>query len=220
MQRKGFNKNLSIRLDDNPPILGLDDFKRNLEKDYFSQALVRSCSQNGDQGKLVIEMQCPFALEELLFHLQKGNWGSGNMQIDSAYGGNPLAKRAWQLQQLNESLIEIEELALQLKNVNLVIKKIYNHSIEIELDIILAALAEHNSHFARNPGESPYEIYIPVIEEQITSIQPTISDSMPKKANPGYLRYWGLYYDSEEDAVIYDLRRRSFISGDLHMLNH
>ncbi|MCE2611951.1 hypothetical protein LVD13_03130 [Flavobacteriaceae bacterium D16] len=220
MQREGFNKNLSIRLDDNPPLLGLDDFKRNLEKDYYSQALVRSCSQNGDRGNLVIEMQCPFALNELLFHLQRGNWGSGNTEIYSGYGGNPLAKRVWQLQQLNESLIEVEELALQLKDVNLVIKKIYNHSIEIELDYILAALAEHHTSLSKSRSESPYEIYIPVIEEQIISVQPKFSETLPKKANPIYLRYWGLYFDSEEDAVIYDLRRRSFISGDLYMLNH
>jgi hypothetical protein len=220
MQREGFNKNLSIRLDENPPILGLDDFKRNLEKDYYSQALVRSCSHNGDRGKLVIEMHCPFALEELLFHLHYGNWGFGTMGMDSGDTGNPLAKRVWQLQQLNDTRIEIEELALQLKNVNLVIKKIYNHSIEIELDLILAALAEHHTNFSNGRSESPYEIYIPVIEEQIVSVQPKISDTLPKHGNPIYLRYWGIYFDSEEDAVIYDLRRRSFISGDLHMLNH
>ena len=220
MQNDGFRKNLSIRLDDNPALKGLDDFKRNLEKDYYSQALVRSCSQNGDKGNLVIEMQCPFALEELLFHLEKGNWGYGNMDFNSGNDGNPLAKRVWQLQQLNEYPIEIEELALQLKNITLVIKKIYPHSIEMELDFILAAMTEHHTRFSNRLGESPYEIYIPVIEEEIIPKQPKISELKPKNTDPVYLRYWGLYFDSEEDAVIYDLRSRSFISGDLYMLNH
>lgn len=220
MQREGFRKNLSIRLDDNPPIMGLDDFKCKLEKDYYSRALVRSCSQNGDQGNLVIEMQCPLVLKELLFHLQKGNWGIGNLGYSSDNESNPLAKRVWQLQQLNECPIDIEELALQLKDVTLVIKKIYPHSIEMELDWILSALTEHHNRFSNGRGELPYEIYIPVIEEQIISIQPRFSEAIPKNADTVYLRYWGLYFDSEEDAVIYDLRNRSFISGDLHMLNH
>ncbi len=219
MQKDGFRKNLSIRLDDNPAIKGLDDFKRNLEKDYFSQALVRSCSQNGDKGNLVIEMECPFELEELLFHLKRGNWGASEIYINSIDGGNFLAKRVWQLQQQNDIPIEIEELSILLKNATLVIKKIYQHSIEIELDQILAALGAHYDHFTGEFNQAPYEIYIPVIEEQIIPKQP-ISEVSPKNTRPVYLRYWGLYFDSEEDAVIYDLRNRSFISGDLHMLDH
>jgi hypothetical protein len=220
MQREGFSKNLSVRLDDNPPITGLDDFKRNLEKDYYSRSMVRSCSQNSDQGNLVIEMECPLELDELLFHLKKGNWGHGNMGFNTANGGNPLAKRVWQLQQLNECPIEVEELALQLKNVTLIIKRIYAHSIEMELDLILCALAEHHMHLAKGRDELPYEIYIPVIEERIIQIQPEISEAPLNEIDAVYLRYWGLYFDSEEDAVIYDLGSRSFISGDLHMLNH
>ncbi|MCX2719408.1 hypothetical protein [Lentiprolixibacter aurantiacus] len=220
MQREGFRKNLRIRLDGNPPISGLDDFKRNLEKDYYSTALVRSCSQSGDRGNLVVEMHCPLALNELLFHLQNGHWGTGNMDYIHINGANPLTKRVWQLQQLNECPIEIEELALELNDVTLIIKKIYPHSVEMELDLILAALTEHHTHFANGKGESPYEIYIPVIEEQLIPIQPKFSETISKYADPVYLRYWALYFDSEEDAVIYDLRSRSFISGDLHMLNH
>lgn len=220
MQKDGFRKNLSIRLDENPALRGLDDFKRNLEKDYYSQALIRSCSQNGDQGHLVIEMQCPFNIEELLFHLKRGNWGAGELDISCIDGGNYLAKRVWQLQQLNDIQIEIEELALLLNDATLVIKNIYQHSIEIELDQILAALGAHYPHFTKGLNEAPYEIYIPVIEETLIPTQPIESKPHTKAQNPVYLRHWGLYFDSKEDAVIYDLRSRSFISGDLHMLNH
>jgi hypothetical protein len=41
-----------------------------------------------------------------------------------------------------------------------------------------------------------------------------------KISNKDYFSFWGLYFDSEEDAVIYDLSNKSFISGDLYMLNH
>ena len=35
-----------------------------------------------------------------------------------------------------------------------------------------------------------------------------------------YFGYWGLYFESEEDGVIYDLPRKRIITGELHMLDH
>ena len=219
MQRDGFKKNLYIHLDENPPIQGLDDFKRNLEKDYYSSVQVRSCSHNGSKGNLVIEMQCPLNLVELLFHLQRGNWGVDNPDDPTGNTGNSLASKVWQLQKRNDINIEIEELTFQLKDSTLVIKKIFPQSIEKELHQILEALGEHYTHFTKGLNKTAYEIFIPVLEEDFTKKQPDVKTD-PEILRQAYLCYWGLYFDSEEDAVIYDLSRRSFISGDLHMLNH
>ena len=219
IERNGFRKNLNIRLDENPPINGLDNFKRNLEKDFYSQAQVRSCSCTPGGGSLVIEMECPMVLGELLFHLGRGNWGQvpeGNI----GYVSNSLAFRVGQLRLENEIALEIEELSIILKNATLVIKKIFPNSIEKELNQILSAIAEHHSHFTKGEKETNFEIYIPVLEENTTRIQIEEAVTEPEDIRQAYLRYWGLYFDSEEDAVIYDLSRRSFISGDLHMLNH
>ncbi len=218
-QQNGFKKNLYIHLEDNPAINGLDNFKKNLEKDFYSQAQVRSCSCNPNGGNLVIEMECPLVLGELLFHLNKGNWGNVE-EADDQNANNSLAHRVGQLQLENEIAIEIEELSIVLKNATLVIKKIFPNSIERELNEILAAISEHYVHFTRGEKESNYEIYIPVLDENATRIQPEEAVSEPVELRRAYLRYWGLYFDSEEDAVIYDLSQRSFISGDLHMLNH
>ena len=35
-----------------------------------------------------------------------------------------------------------------------------------------------------------------------------------------YFKYWGLYFDNQEEAVIYELTKKRIISGELHMLNH
>ncbi len=219
MQRDGIRKNLSIRLDENPPIKGLDEFKRNLEKDYYSSVHVRSCSCNGNVGNLVIEMQCPLNLVELLFHMQKGNWGIDDSEESPDKSGNSLAKKVWQLQLKNDLSIEIEELTFQLKDATLVIKNIFPQSIEKELHQILEALAEHYVHFTKGLNEAVCEIFIPVFEEDFSEKLPK-AEPDAEEFRKAYLRYWGLYFDSEEDAVIYDLSRRSFISGDLHMLNH
>ena len=219
MQRDGFKKNLYIQLDENPPLKGLGAFKRNLEKDYYSSAQVRSCSRNGGKGNLIIELQCPLNLVELLFHMQKGNWGVDDAEVKGGYTGNSLAKKVWELQKKNEIAVEIEELTFQLKDSTLVIKKIFPQSIEKELHQILKALAEHYVHFTKGVNKAVYEIFIPVFEEGLTKKLPK-AETDAEMLQQAYLRYWGLYFDSEEDAVIYDLSRRSFISGDLHMLNH
>ena len=218
MLRDGFNKNLKIQLDENPAIIGLDDFKRSLEREYYSSAQVRGCLHNGCRGNLIIEMRCPLALTELLFHLEQGNWGNPSEQRSSVAENSSLAQQIWELEKKNNQAIEIEELVFLLNNATLVIKRIFSHSIEQKLNHILDALGEHYEYFTVPRNEAPYEIYIPVLEENLTKIDPQLGNT--EKFRDAYLRYWGLYFDSEEDAVIYDLNRRSFISGDLHMLNH
>ncbi|MBT8204452.1 MAG: hypothetical protein KJO20_03680 [Eudoraea sp.] len=219
MQRNGFKKNLDIRLDENPPINGLDNFKRNLEKDFYSKAQVRSCSCTEGGGNLVISVECPLVLGELLFHLEKGNWGNEVSKENIGRNGSSLAHRISELRMENEIAIEIEELNFQLKDSTLVIKRIFPQSIEKELHQILEALVKHYIHFTKGLNKAVYEIFIPVFEEEFTKKLPK-ADTDPEILRQTYLRYWGLYFDSEEDAVIYDLSRRSFISGDLHMLNH
>lgn len=219
MLRDGFKKNLRIQLDENPAIIGLENFKRGLEKDFYSSVQVRRCLHNGCTGNLIIEMRCPLTLTELLFHLRQGNLGEAHNLDTPAAQGNSLGKRMWELEQQNNQEIEIEELVFLLNNATLVIKRIFSHSVERKLTEILNALESHYNHFAGSRKGAPYEIYIPVLEENLTTIEPG-ADTFADIFREAYLRYWGLYFDSEEDAVIYDLSRRSFISGDLHMLNH
>ncbi len=219
MLRDGFKKNLKIELDENPAIIGLEDFKRVLERDYYSSIQVRSCLHNGCRGNLIIEMRCPLALQELLLHRQLGNWGGASQPDTLSEQGTSLAAQIWELEKKNNKRIEIEEMVFLLNNSTLVIKRIFPHSIEQKLSQILHALEQHYNHFTRIGNEAPYEIYIPVLEENLTNIEPQAA-TQSEIIREAYLRYWGLYFDSEEDAVIYDLSRRSFISGDLHMLNH
>jgi hypothetical protein len=76
-------------------------------------------------------------------------------------------------------------------------------------------------YFTKKFTETPYEIYIPVFEEDHFENDTKLKNIRIGNNNKkDYFEYWGLYFDSEKDAVIYDLKNKSIIFGDLFMLNH
>jgi len=218
---ESFKHNLKLQLDNDPQLNGLDTFKKSLEKDYFSKVTIRNCSPDRNFGNLVIEMDCNFDLVEILFHLQKGTWGGipilqGNKQIAPSFF-NTLSR----LRELNSLPIDVEELSIFFNDSSIIIKKIYAQSIEEQLGNILNSIAEHYVYLSKGLTETPNEIYVPVFEEDVLE-----NDSILSKIRTGdnsekdYFGFWGLYFGSEEDAVIYDLGNKSIISGDLYLLNH
>ena len=230
MDGDNFRKNLRLQLDDNPYLLGLDVFKRQLEKEYFAKVSVRICNGNKSEqppadhsSQLVIEMECNFELIEILYYLQKGNWGGLKASNESSsIPSNSAFKEALKIFRASNTMeIDVEELTLVLKDTVIVIKKIYSQSIGDQLGRILQTLAAHYVHFTRDLTETPYEIYLPVFEEEMTPGN-TLTDSRSKEVinADDYYRYWALYFDSAWDARIYDLSNKSIISGDLQMLNH
>lgn len=214
---ENFRNNLKLRLDENPQLVGFETFKRNLERDYFSKVTIRNCSQDISVGNLVVEMDCNLDLVEVLFHLQKGSWGSPNSSESSSAFTEALVK----LKELNSFLIDIEEFSIFLNDSSIIIKKIYADSIEEQLGNILTAIAENYVHLTRGLKETPYEIYVPVFEDDLPENGVTLSKIRTANNHiKDYFGFWGLYFDSEEDAVIYDLSSKSIVSGDLYLLNH
>lgn len=223
MQNKqdNFRDNLRIKLDDNPQIKGLVEFKKSLERDYFSNVSVRNCSSDDARENLVIEMDCNFKLVEILSHLQKGTWGRMYSAQNSWSKSSPFSRALRKLNKLNSRQIDIEELSIFTIDCSIIIKNIFENSIEEQLRQILQTIAEHYVYFSKRLTETPYEIYIPVFEEDIFE-----NDAKLKNIRAGnnkekdYFKYWGLYFESEKDALIYDLKNKSIIYGDLFMLNH
>ncbi len=217
-----FNTNLHLHLDDDPKLNGLGEFKRCLERAYFSKVTIRNCSPDNSQGRLVVEMECNFDLVEVLFHLQKGIWGDTKITRQTDYKAVSFTKAFTRLQSRNNMAIDVEEFALFLNDSSIVIKKIYASSIEDQLGNILNTIAENYVHFTRGLSETPFEIYIPVFEDgRWEKNIPTLSKIKTEdNCKVDYFNFWGLYFDSEDDAVIYDLSKKSIISGDLYLLNH
>lgn len=220
-------KNFRLQLKNNPEINGFDTFKRTLEKEYFAKVNIRNCNPaDQEQGSvslwnLVVEMECNFELVEILYYLDKGSWGSPAFPVTSAGIPNSALNDAFcSIEGLNSQEVDIDEISLVLKDSIIVVKRIYERSIAEQFGQILQTLAAHYVFFTRELTETPYEIYLPVFEEEILNVNSLVSTVKRDTESAGdYYKYWALYFDSSPEAKIYELESRSIISGDLHMLN-
>lgn len=227
MEGDRFRKNLRLQLDDNPKIRGVEAFKRSLEKEYFATVSIRNCHETSsdyiaeNQCNLVIDLVCNFTLVEVLFHLEKGSWGRAATTAAAEYPNSPFQEALTSLTGMNSIPIDVEEVSFLLNDTVIVIKKICSNSIGTQLGEILKSLAAHYVYLTRELTETPYEIYLPVFEEEIHSSNSLICNiKRDLDSAMDYYKYWALYFDSQNDAQIYDLQHKTIISGDLHMLNH
>lgn len=193
---------------------GLDSFKNNLEKHFFSDVIVRDLSSEAKSAKLVLELNCNFDLMDMLHHLNLGTWG--NFESKAISFSNLLET----LRERNDIFIEIEEFSIFLKDTSIIINKIYDESIPEQLEAILRSVSDNFVHFSLGLTEVPYEIYLPVFEENILENDTILMNiKSGKNKVKDYFKYWGLYFNSKDDALIYDLKNTTIISGDVQMLN-
>lgn len=193
---------------------GIDSFKKNLEKYFFSQVIIRDYGTEATSAKLVLELNCNFGLTEMLHHLNSGTWGNFESKELS------FTRMIETLKASNDCALEIEELSIFLKDTSIVINKIYDESIPEQLEAILKSVSENFGHFTKGLTEIPYEIYVPVFEENLLENDSTLLNI--KSGNnkvKDYFKYWGLYFYNEDDVLIYDIKNNTTIPGDLQMLN-
>lgn len=200
----GFSKNFHVK--------GLENFKKTLERDFFSNVTINKCVSCETESRLVIELACDINLAELLHHFNRGEWG--NFRENKS----PIESALHKLREDNNHPIHIEELSLLLKGTSIIINRIFEDSISKQLHNILTELGNHYVHFTKGLKEIPYEIYFPVFEEPVSD-DAILIDIEANKHNHDYFSFWGLYFESSEDALIYDLKNLSHIPGDLYMLS-
>jgi hypothetical protein len=125
------------------------------------------------------------------------------------------------LQEKNDIQVDIEEFSVHMLDTTIVVQRIYSQSVSKQWGNIVKELNHQYDHLTQILGETPYEIYIPVLEE--TKINGNFVPQATKKSGQlsaeDYFIYWGLYIDSEEDAAIYDVKNSAFIFEDIYMLN-
>ncbi len=218
---ESFKNYLKPGIDTNYGINGLDTFEKSLAKYFYADVAVTIYSSNYVEACLNLEFQNNLTLSEVLYFLNTHRWEQeeDNCVLTNV---NPFLKALQALQDLNSSTIDIEEISILLKDTSIVIKKIYSQSIPTQLENILKEITDHYFMLTKNAKEVPFEMFIPVFEEG-----PLKGDGNLENIRSGnnssindYFGYWGLYYDSETDAVIYDLDSKSMVYGDLFMLNH
>ncbi|WP_282055067.1 hypothetical protein [Maribacter luteus] len=201
-------------------LLGLKVFKESLENHFLSAITIRNSSANDRSMGLVIEMDCNYKLREILFSLKNiipGNTFEKKIDRVSDFFSTAFKK----LQDNNEVPIDIEELSIYLKDTSIIIRKIYKNSILHQLKNLINALNIHSKKFTEQHIEVPFEICIPVFEMNKKNRSNSYIKAILNKNNKTtYFKNWGLYYDSEKNDVIYNLRKQSLIHGEIHYLNY
>ncbi|WP_273274900.1 hypothetical protein [Maribacter polysiphoniae] len=189
---------------------GLSAFTNNLEKFFFSEISIRNIATNDNKISLIIDLNCDLNLLDLVINSYKGAWGTFNQCKYS------LANELALLEQYNDIPFDVEEFSINLKDTSIIINKIYEQSISAHLEAVISNLEKHYVQLTKGNVEVPYEIFMAVFEDDI--LTPDFASSQTKKTH-NYTSYWALYFESEQDAVIYDLKNNRFIYEDLHMIN-
>ncbi len=204
----GFNKN--VQLD------GLENFRKSIEKNFFSKVSTHPIVVSPSEVHLVLELDCNFDMIEVLNHFNRGLWGNFASEKES------LSVNLELLQQQNTNIhLEVDELSIFFNDTALIIHRFYEQSISTELETIFIELTNHYMHFTKGLSEVPYEIYLPVFEENVIDHNGILPHdlSFSKCRQQDYFSFWGLYFESENDASIYDLKNQSVVNGKLQTLN-
>lgn len=212
--------NLRLILDSNPEIVGLKTFKKQLEKCFFSNTSVRNCSSDKNFVSLIIEMNSNFDLSEALYFLEKTEMG-GAIGKNTDKKISVFSQAFTKLKNSNSLSIDIEEFVIFFKNSSIFIKKIYQYSIPDQLKNISKLVIDHYEYYTKQFSEVPFEIHIPLFEVDYSKNSSKILNIISSKNTASeYYKYWGLYFDSNDDDLTYDLENLSIIDGDLYLLDH
>ncbi|MCL6265700.1 hypothetical protein [Flagellimonas myxillae] len=192
---------------------GLDEFIRTLEKDFFAEVTVKCRYKRENEGtELILDINCNFGLTESLHHFNTEDWGgvacnsSGNSSFDNAFA---------RLREINDGNVDITELSIHFRDTSLVISKVQDYSIPEQLGAIINKISEHFVYFTKGLTEMPYEIFVPVFEED-PKIGTTKNDP-----NQSFFDHWGLYFedDPQLDAMVYSLESKTMEKEDFFLLD-
>lgn len=215
--RKKSNKSIPNKAVQTNQIIGLDALKRVLERDFFSEASIAKHYYDNANLDLVIHLDCNFGLTESLFHLNNGNWGNFQNTISGDVRTSPFHTTLLELENDNGVMVDIKELSIHLKDTSIVITRLPDFQIQDSLESILNSISSNFVHFTKGLSQLPYEIFVPIFEEAENSF----SHSGKKHNNkPGYMDFWGLYFEGEDDSAVYDVKNKAIIEqSNFFLLN-
>lgn len=194
--------------------IGLDDFINRLERDFFGTTRL-NCKYDAKNNKvdMIIYIHLNFQLMDCLRHLNNGDWLEVAIPKDNSIACN-LEKSLRELNAQNSIKFDISELSLHFEETTVIVSRLYERSIAKQMGEIISEIGNHFVYFTKGLTEMPYEIFVPVFEDDI----PT-TGNQPKKNKSGYFDYWGLYYDNEHQhqAMIYSLRKKKLYQEDLFL---
>ena len=195
----------------------ISDFEKNLEGIFFTDTRVIISPLDDALIGLAIEVHSNFSLSEIISLLK--------MSFDTKYRAAYLHKVILLFQNsaytLNQSLItsfDIEEISMYFKNTSITIHSIGRNSLMEELEHIIYSIVHHYDHYSTLMGQMPNEIHIPVIEDPAAKELFNKNNSVrPPVYKSPYFEFWGLYFDSLDKPLIYNLNKTIIIPGNLDL---
>lgn len=215
IQKNNFKKTANVSLEKRDQVLGLASFTKKLEKHFFASVSIYFSDNKLNKINVVLEMYLNFELSDVIRHYEAGTWGY-HLSHNNAF-----LKFVTEFKEANNNNIEIDELSLHFENTSIIINKIYENSVAEQFDSILQKISENYKSFSQDESHIPYEIFIPVFEQENVEndLAQLYSPSHPDFSSEDYFKFWALYYDGESKAAIYDTRSSMTTSGRLYYLN-
>lgn len=192
-------------------------FEENLENLFSTETKVVICPSEDNIVSLAIEIDSNFSLSEIISIFK--------MPFENKYHTTNLSKTvllfqnaAFNLNKSMASVFEIKEMSIYFKNTSVNIHSIERNSIVEELEYIIRAIVHHFEYYSTLMGQVPNEIHIPVIEDTTTKELFNENNTVkPIDLRSPYSRFWGLYFDSINNPMIYNLDRTNITPGDLDL---
>jgi len=209
---ENFITNSRLNLEYQKEIIGINEFVNTLEYHYFSTVKLKSKSVSLDSINLVLEVNCNLVLMELFSHFNSGRWGNSGKNVA------PIQHCLEILNFKNKLSIDIEELTISLNDTSIVIKRIYDKSISTQFNDILKQIACNYVFLTKGLTQKPYEIFVPIFEDSIENFE--LTDTQLDFTPKSYSEFWGIYLDKDDEASIYDVKRNTYVNGNLEFLTY
>ncbi len=212
-----FKHNIPHRSDRDYTIVGLERFQNQLERNFFSKVTIKSNGKPDTQESLILDINSNFSFEEAIYNIRNFSDVFTDPSNQITFSFHDAFK---ELLAENELAMDIEELYITFSDTSIIVQRIYEHSIPEQIENIFKAVIQHSAFLTKGMTEVPFEIYVPIFEQVNLAgdeelIESTSDLMIYKNTKNDYFGFWGLYFDSEENAVIYDLKNKSFIKADL-----
>ncbi|WP_158978149.1 hypothetical protein [Cellulophaga sp. L1A9] len=199
-------------------ILGLDAFMLNIEKDFFCNVSIVSADTFATKNDLVLDINFNFKIKQGLSILAEGKLDGHDLMLENAEGHFFLMALE-KLRNSSSHTFDIKELNLIFEDCTIIIYRVFENSISLELDKLILELHKNYIYFTKGLSQQPYEIHIPVLEKSNFFKNKTLlTSNTVEKTQKNYGGFWGLYFDSNVDSEIYDSQSKEIIYGKLTML--
>ncbi|MBA6316525.1 hypothetical protein [Cellulophaga baltica] len=199
-------------------ILGLNTFLLKIEKDFFCTVSIVNEDSFTTTNDLVLDVNFNFNLSEGLSILALGKLDGHDLMLKNEK--DSFFQKAFQkLRIASNNLFDIKELNLIFKDSTVVVYRIFENSIALELNKLIVEMHNSYVYFTKGLTQLPYEIHVPLLENNnFYTKNALVNNSTIEENHKNYNSYWGLYFDSKVDSDIYDAQEKEIIYGKLIML--